>query len=52
MISIKNRLENDADDLDRKDDCNETNELSELRSDLEAFKISTPKLFGCFLNYM
>lgn len=51
MISVRNRLENDADELDKKEEYNDS-EISELRSELESLKIASPNLFDCFLNYL
>lgn len=51
MISIRNRMENDADELDRKEEYIDV-ELSRLSMDIEALKKSSPKLFDCFLNYL
>lgn len=44
-------MENEADDLDRKEEYSD-NQLSELRADFELFKKNSPELFDCFLNYL
>jgi hypothetical protein len=51
MISIRNRLENDADDLDKKDEYRDE-ELSNLLADLESLKGKSPNLFDCFLSFL
>ncbi|KAL3097998.1 hypothetical protein niasHT_027543 [Heterodera trifolii] len=51
MLSVRNRVENEADELDRNDEF-ENNELANLRTEMEAAKLKKPDLFDCFLNYL
>lgn len=51
MICIRSKLENDADDLDRKEDYGDI-QFSALCTDFEAFKKNSPESFDCFLNYL
>lgn len=51
LISIRDRFESDADDLEKKEPSSDDN-ISELRSELEALKLNSPHLFDCFLNYL
>ncbi|CAK5086329.1 unnamed protein product [Meloidogyne enterolobii] len=51
LISIRDRFEGDAEDLETKEPSSDDN-ISELRSELETLKLNSPHLFDCFLNYL
>nr|CAD2158487.1 unnamed protein product [Meloidogyne enterolobii] len=51
LISIRDRFEGDAEDLETKEPSSDDN-ISELRSELESLKLNSPHLFDCFLNYL
>uniref|UniRef100_A0A915D0E6 Cdc23 domain-containing protein n=1 Tax=Ditylenchus dipsaci TaxID=166011 RepID=A0A915D0E6_9BILA len=51
MISVQTRLEEEANDTERKTEFVDSN-LADLRQKMESLKEKSPESFDCFLNYL